>query len=153
VFYGLYGAPRAPLALGQGAQTHWHAADGFDLELRAVELAASVQAGDIVPVSLVWRANAQLKQNYKVFVHAFDTNGDLVAQHDAQPLNDLRPMTSLPVGGDVIDHHGLPLPATFKGTLRIVAGLYNPANGERIRTATGDDVIAIGQVVVNDTQP
>jgi mannosyltransferase len=148
VFYGLYGTAHAPATTGIGAGTHWRGVDGFDLELHGSQLPDSVHAGDIIPVALTWRAAAPLKQNLKVFVHAFDANGTLVAQHDAGPLNDLRPMSSLPVGEDVLDHHGLALPLGFSGNVRIIVGLYDPATNQRMRLDDGSDTLELGRLDV-----
>ena len=148
VFYGLYGVPRSALQPAQGLPVRWKTADGFDMQLVQAELPPNAQPGDIVPVGLVWRASVPLKKNYKVFVHAFDASGALIAQHDAQPLNDLRPMSTLPVGSDVGDHHGLALPPGFSGKLRIEVGMYDPDTGGRIKTDTGSEVVMLGQVDV-----
>ncbi len=141
VFYGLYGVAQSELGAGKGAGSRWG-----DLELRQVRLAATVRAGDVIPVALMWRALAPLPANLKIFVHALDDNGVVVAQHDAQPLNDLRPMTTLPVGEDVNDRHGLALPQDFAGRLRIVLGLYDPETGRRVSTTDGQDAVVIGVV-------
>jgi 4-amino-4-deoxy-L-arabinose transferase-like glycosyltransferase len=143
VFYGLYGAVGEPLVPGTGAQTRWG-----ELVLQDVRVAKTVKAGAVIPVDLTWRAGAPVAKNYKVFVHTFDASGALVAQHDAQPLNDLRPMTTFPLGEDVSDHHGLALPATAHGSLRLVAGLYDPDTGQRLRTNDGQETIEIGTVDV-----
>ena len=153
VFYGLYGANTAVMTAGAGSGTHWMASDGFDLQLIKSELPRSVHAGDIIPVALTWRAQAALKQNIKVFVHAQSSDGNIVAQHDAAPLNDLRPMTTLPVGADVLDHHGLALPLEYRGSIRLFVGLYDPQTGQRLQTNKGTDQLDIGQVdVVSETQ-
>jgi hypothetical protein len=133
---------------GAGAQTHWPNTDDFDLELRNVELSPSVRPASIIPVALTWQAHTPLPHDYKVFVHAFDANGALVAQHDAQPLNDLRPMTAFPVGEEVIDHHGLALPPNFTGRLRIVAGIYDPVTGARIPNTQEQEMVELGTVEV-----
>ncbi len=143
VFYGLYGVAQGELAAGDGAGARWG-----DLELRQARLAVAVRADDVVPVALVWRALAPLPANLKIFVHAVDDTGVVVAQHDAQPLNDLRPMTALPIGEDVNDRHGLALPEGFAGRLRIIVGLYDPATGQRTLTVTGQDAVTIGFVEV-----
>ena len=148
VFYGLYGMYQQPLQDVITTSTHWRMPDGFDLELRQAAIAPSMPAGSIVPVGLIWQANNVLKHDYKIFVHAFDENDALIAQHDAQPLNDLRPMTSLPVGKPVDDHHGLALPATFRGKLRIVLGLYEAQSGQRIAADNGKEEIDLGEVLI-----
>ncbi|MGQ9814828.1 MAG: hypothetical protein ACUVR3_06700, partial [Candidatus Roseilinea sp.] len=141
VFYGLYGVARDELTFGAGAGSRWG-----DLELRQARLPAVVRPGDVIPVALLWRAQAPLPTNLKIFAHAVDENGIVVAQHDAQPLNDLRPMTTLPVGEDVNDRHGLALPEGFTGRLRILVGLYDPATGQRILTTDGQDAVVLGEV-------
>ncbi len=143
VFYGLYGVAQGELATGDGAGSRWG-----DLELRQARLAVAVRPGDVVPVAFVWRALAPLPANLKIFVHAVDAHGVVVAQHDAQPLNDLRPMTTLPVGEHVSDRHGLALPEGFAGRLRILVGLYDPATGRRALTVSGQDAVTIGFVEV-----
>ena len=139
VYYGLYGVARAPLVAAGGAGARWG-----DFELRQARAAGVVQAGAVIPVALTWRANAPLKTNAKIFVHALAADGRLLAQHDAMPLNDLRPMVSLPRGEDVLDHHGLALPAGYVGAVRIVVGLYDPATGERLKTSDGKESVDLG---------
>jgi hypothetical protein len=156
VFYGLYGVASAELRPVPGLPVHWKVAGrtagrmagDFDLQLVRAALPAQVSAGRVVPVGLVWRADVALTKDYKVFVHAFDANGALVAQHDAQPLNDLRPMSTLPVGADVDDHHGLPLTKDFSGRLRIVVGLYDPLTARRLATEKGGETYELGEVEV-----
>jgi len=142
VFIGLYGAPQ-PMQAGGGAGTKWG-----DLELHQAQFAPELAAGAIVPVGLTWQANTPINVGYKIFVHAIASDGRVVAQHDAQPLNDLRPFFTLPVGEAVIDHHGLALPADFRGKLRLVMGLYDPNNGQRLRHSGGAEVVVLGEVEV-----
>jgi uncharacterized membrane protein len=143
VFYGLYGAPQAPLAR-QNVTAQWG-----DVMLDDVRVGTQVRAGDVIPVALTWRALQQVPANYKVFVHAAKPDGFVVAQHDAQPLNDLRPMTTWTPNEPVRDNHGLALPADFTGTLTISVGLYNADTGERLKTADGRDAVEIATVNVD----
>jgi hypothetical protein len=57
-------------------------------------------------------------------------------------------MSSLPVGTDVDDHHGLALPAGFSGRVRIEIGIYDPVTGQRVITEAGKEVFELGQVDV-----
>ena len=143
VYYGLYGVARSELTSGEGAGSRWG-----DLELRRAQLAPAVRSGDVIPVALTWRALAPLQANHKVFVHAVADDGAVIAQHDAQPLNELRPMTTLPVGENVNDRHGLALPEGFAGQLSILVGVYDPATGDRVLTADGRDTVTVGVVDV-----
>lgn len=143
VFYGLYGVARDELLPSDAAGARWGT-----VVLEAARLPQSIPPGAVLPVALTWRAEAPIAKNYKVFVHAIRPDGSVIAQHDAQPLNDLRPMTTWPPGEAVRDNHGLALPADYRGPLRIVIGLYDPDTGERLRTTDGADAVTIATVVV-----
>jgi hypothetical protein len=147
VFYGLYGMHLEELHQVISAPIRWRS-EGFHIQLVQAELSPSVPTGAIIPVKLTWMAETALQHDYKVFVHAFDEQGALIAQHDAQPLNDLRPMSSLPAGEIVEDRHGLALPQSFRGKLRIVVGLYDPYTGDRIADENGLTAIELGLVAV-----
>ncbi|MCS7055358.1 MAG: glycosyltransferase family 39 protein [Thermoflexales bacterium] len=145
VFYGLYGVARGELRPADTADARWG-----DVALQAAHLPRSIAPGAIVPVALTWRAEAPVGRNYKVFVHAVrPADGSVIAQHDAQPLNDLRPMATWPPGEAVRDNHGLALPAEYRGPLHIIVGLYDPDTGERLRT-NGDhaDAVMLATVIV-----
>lgn len=142
VFYGLYGTGRHALADAAVDGARWG-----DLVLDGARVASRVGAGDVIPVALAWRAAAPIQANHKVFAHALDAQGNLIAQHDAAPLNDLRPTFTLPVGEIVRDNHGLALPAGYQGALRVMIGLYDPATGRRVRAEDGRDAIDLGLVV------
>ena len=143
VFYGLYGFPAQALMPVSAIHGQWS-----NIELHNAQLTAKVQSGAIIAVRLDWHVLNTPTKNYKIFVHARTANGDIVAQHDAMPLNDLRPMTSLRPGEDVRDNHGLALPPKLTGKLMIVMGLYDPATGQRIPNLGGDTEITLGQVEV-----
>jgi hypothetical protein len=142
VFYGLYGAPQTPLSK-QDVAAQWG-----DVKLDEVQVGTSVRAGEVIPVALTWRALQQAPANYKVFVHAAKPDGFVVAQHDAQPLNDLRPMTTWTPNEPVRDNHGLALPADVRGPLTLTIGLYNPDTGERLKTTDGQDAVEIATINV-----
>lgn len=143
VFYGLYGAPQTPLTR-QAVTAQWG-----NLKLDDVRVGVNARAGEVIPVALTWRAAQPAPANYKVFVHAAKSDGFVVAQHDAQPLNDLRPMTTWSPDEPVLDHHGLALPADVTGALTITLGLYNPDTGERLKTTDGRDAVEIATVNVS----
>ncbi len=143
VFFGLYVAARETLEPAPVADARWGA-----IQLVEARLPRVVTAGAAIPVQLVWRADEKPSRDYKIYVHALAPDGFLIAQHDAQPLHDLRPMTTWTPGEVVTDHHGLLVPEGYRGVLRVVAGLYDPESGERLRSATGADAIVLGDVHV-----
>jgi hypothetical protein len=143
MFYGLYGKPPQTWQMANPAGAVWG-----DFELRQAKLPADVKVGEVIPVELHWLAQTPQQKNYKIFVHALAADGHLVAGHDAMPLNDLRPMTTLPPAEDIQDNHGLALPADFSGAVRVVVGLYDPNTGQRAIAQNGKDVVELGVVNV-----
>jgi hypothetical protein len=101
-----------------------------------------------VAVELRWRAVAKLDRDYKVFVHLYTPEGRLVAQHDAMPVNDLRPTSAWPPEEEIADRHGLPLPPDAPVRLQLAVGLYDPASGERLRLDGGEDHLVLGDIRV-----
>jgi hypothetical protein len=96
-------------------------------------------AGDVLRVSLRWRAVAPLTTRYKVFVHVLDAQGKVVAQRDAEPMADLSPTTSWIAGQMIDDLHGIRLPPVVAPqSLRLAVGLYDPETNERL-PVTGAD--------------
>ena len=142
VFYGLYGV--AHEVMMHAIQTN--GARWGEIALIEARLPVQVAAGAILPVQLVWRADGLPSQDYKVFVHAAAPDGFVIAQHDAQPLNDLRPMTSWQPGEAVRDNHGLALPEDYRGPVRVIVGLYHPDTGQRLRTTSGAEAWALAVV-------
>jgi len=81
--------------------------------------------GDVVQLSLHWRAQQPPAGNYTVFVQLLDANGQVVAQKDRWPGDGLFPTAALSAGQVVIDNLALALPDELPpGVYRLIAGLY-----------------------------
>jgi hypothetical protein len=110
--------------------------------------------GDIVPLTLFWTGRAPLDQDYQVFVHLLDGNGQLVAQTDSAPAGGMRPTGSWAEGEQIADRHGLLLPAGLPpGKYELRAGMYLPA-GDRlpVQDAAGNplgDSLSLGQLEIS----
>jgi len=88
-------------------------------------------------VTLVWQANHTPPEDYTVFVQLLNANNQLVAQHDSPPQNGAAPTGSWATGEVVVDEHALALPANLPGgSYRLIAGLYRPADGQRLPIST-----------------
>ncbi|MCX6017867.1 MAG: hypothetical protein NTZ50_05070 [Chloroflexi bacterium] len=140
VFYGLYGVTDER-TMQPSATAQW---PGITLTRSA--LSPQVRPGGVAAVRLIWRVAAPITRNYKVFVHVTKPDGFVIGQHDAAPLNDLRPFPTLPINEDVEDRHGVALPADASGELRVFIGLYDADTGERLRTMDGRDEVEIGKM-------
>jgi hypothetical protein len=117
---------------------------GFDAPL------GPVTPGQAVPVTLVWQAMGEIDQDYKVFVHLLDADGQPVAQSDAVPANWTRPTSGWQVGEFVLDAHTLNLKTKLSpGEYRLVAGMYETESGQRLPVAPGGDVVELGKILVS----
>jgi hypothetical protein len=106
---------------------------------------ASCPAPCTLTLQLIWSARQPVATSYKVFVHALDEQGSLVAQSDAVPADWQRPTTSWHPDELVLDAHTLVLP--YSGRYQVIAGLYQEQHG-RLLTTTGQDAVAVGEVSV-----
>lgn len=106
-----------------------------------------VSSGGEVGVTLVWRPTRRLTHDYKVFIHLYDANGNLIAQHDSVPVNELRPTSTWRANETVEDRHGVALPFGSPSFLRLIVGLYDPQTGQRLTVGRADS-IAIGEIRV-----
>lgn len=107
--------------------------DTISLTHAAVEMAA-----DALVVSLYWRAAASPSENYQVFIHVVDSDGNIVVQRDSAPVDGRYPTTSWRVDTLIEDVHRLSLAAALPaGEYRIVVGLYRLPGGERL-SVTGE---------------
>jgi hypothetical protein len=100
---------------------------GFDAS------AAVVAPGDAWELTLYWEALAPMETNYTVFVHVEDAAGNIVAQADLQPTGGFYPTSAWMPGHTLKDSYRLTIPEdTPPSEYRVLAGLYDPATGERL---------------------
>ena len=118
------------------------------IQLQSVVFTPRAQADDRVTVRLTWSSTEEIAQNYKVFVHLYAMDRRLVAQHDSVPVNELRPTWGWQPGEQIIDNHGLWVPAGVSEPLRLVVGLYDPESNTRLTLPDGSDHADIGVIEV-----
>lgn len=110
------------------------------IRLTGARWTPEARQGDAAALELTWTADAPVAGSYKVFVHAADDTGRVVAQHDGVPAAGERPTDSWAPGEAITDRHGLFLPAGWSGVLHIWVGLYEPGSGVRLRLTDGSEV-------------
>jgi len=123
---------------------------GYDLPER------EILAGEDVRLTLYWKAQGRIMEDYTVFVHLVSAEGELVAQGDGPPVNGSYP-TGLWEGGEVIaDSHIIHLPQGLpSGRYQILVGLYSPDTLVRlpVLASTGkhvrDDAIPLTYIQVS----
>lgn len=146
--YLLYSAPNAPL-LAAPVQAHF----GDGIQLTGAEYTPSATSNGVAGLVLHWQTHRPISTAYKVFVHLTDDAGQVLSQHDAQPVNDLRPTTTWSPGETILDRHGLSLPEITSGVYHLRVGLYDPETGARLRTSDGRDMLEIGAMVIAPSDP
>jgi len=125
-----------------------HGASEGGARLVKAAFSSSAHPGAGIAVDLTWRAEGKPARDARVYVHAYDASGALVAQHDGYPAYDTRPPTTWAPSEVIRDRHGLSLPPDATGELTIVVGLYDPQSGQRWLLADGSDGVELGQVTV-----
>jgi len=121
------------IPVSRHSNAHW--LDGIDLYGFGVERIATG-----VLLRLVWTARGVPESPYKVFVHALDARGAILAQHDGVPDAWRRPTDSWAAGEFIVDEHPISgVDAARIHTLRV--GLYDAISGTRLRTIEGADSV------------
>ena len=97
------------------------------------------QRGEGLELTLFWQAEKPLDNNYVVFTHVLDSNGQLVVNHDSVPDNGRYPTPSWIPGMAISDSHLIQLPPDLApGDYQIRVGLYVPESGERLPITAAD---------------
>lgn len=91
-------------------------------------------------VTLIWRAGGPGSIDLKVFVHALDATGQILAQSDRPLLAAGRAPDAWIAGEFIVDRHPL---ARATGTTSLAIGLYDPASGARVGRVGGGDYVAV----------
>ena len=133
-----------PLAPSQAVWENGIALQGVRILDEAVPL------GQILRLELVWQTAEAVPERYKVFVHLLNSDGQVVAQRDSEPVAGTRPTTTWQPGEPIADRYGLWIPADAPaGDYRLVAGLYHPESGERVPACCpAGDAIPLARVRV-----
>lgn len=113
---------------------------GGEIRLLGYSLPGEVyHAGDVLPLTLYWQAEAQPSRDDKVFVHLVDATGAIAAQRDAAPVDWTRPTSGWVVGEVVSDPQYLALPADLAaGEYTLYVGLYDAETMQRLATDAGE---------------
>jgi len=122
---------------------------GYDLALSTDRPAGT---GDRVGLYLYWQTTEPLTESLKVFVHLFDPQGNLIAQHDGLPAMWTYDTRDWQPGEVIVDFHWMKVPANVEaGDYAIVVGLYNEGTGKRwpvsgVSGQAGGDRITLTQI-------
>lgn len=126
---------------------------GYDVD-RSV-----IHPGDELHVTLYWRADAPMPEDYTVFIHVLDEIEAVIAQRDTYPGLGRQPTSRWPVGKIIADTYAIPIPLGIytpgKGILEI--GVYRHTDGIRLpATRFGQlegDAIRFWPLAIEPAQP
>jgi uncharacterized membrane protein len=106
-------------------------------------------AGSTLRVELYWEVLHEMDHNYTVFVHALNSEGKLLGQHDGWPADAHRPTSVLPAGETFRDVHYVTLsePAALSDitldSVELHVGLYESLDGEILQDSSQQDFVEI----------
>lgn len=113
--------------------------------------AREARAGDVLTLTLNWRADQTPAARYKVFVHLLDARNRVVAQRDGEPVSDTRITPTWRAGETIADNYGIGIdPATPPGDYRIEVGMYRADSGTRLPLVARDGQ-AVGDHLILET--
>jgi 4-amino-4-deoxy-L-arabinose transferase-like glycosyltransferase len=108
------------------------------IDLPAEEVNAT--AGDLLRFRLIWQATTSFTDDATVFLHVLNEAGQVVAQGDGPPLGGQYPTSVWRPGQYLADERQIMLPPDIPpGRYQLVAGLYWPANGQRLAITSNPD--------------
>jgi hypothetical protein len=102
-------------------------------------------------VTLYWQANAAVPEDYQVFVHVLNANGQQVGGQDSAPVDNRYPTSQWRTGVIIADPHKITFDSSLpSGKYTVQIGLYRLSDGARLPIiSTGEDIrdnaLIIGQ--------
>ncbi|MBN1431106.1 MAG: hypothetical protein JXB07_22240 [Anaerolineae bacterium] len=121
---------------------------GDQITLLSFSAPDTVSPGDEFDVTLYWQAQRSPDEDYIVFVHLLDADGQLVAGHDGPPM-DGRYATTAWIPAEIVpDIHHLTLePQIPAGTYRLQVGMYRWPSLEHLVIVEGSGVEVSDRVI------
>ena len=110
------------------------------IELEGYDISATqLSPGESFHITLYWKSLETLSLPHLVFIHVVDASGQLVDQIDEPPLQGQWPVNTWRPGDMLADRHTLTLDSTLPvGDYKILIGLYNPLDSERMVVDTDE---------------
>ncbi len=134
---------------------------GAAIQLQGYEVDTSaIRSSGTLSLTVQWKAQAPIADDYTLFVHMFDAAGQRVAQIDVPPAGPHAPTHTWPQHRYLTWVHPLPVPPDLPaGRYRVALGLYDPDTFARLPIARppppdapddGDNVLFLEPVTLSD---
>lgn len=122
---------------------------GEEIALIGFARPEAVARGATLTLQLFWRAQKPIAEDYTVFVHLVDANGNLIAQDDAPPQRGASPTSFWDAGEIIADAYALAIPREAPpGEYAIRIGLYRAGDGARLAVRGGVDHITLTTIPI-----
>ncbi|MCC7206938.1 MAG: glycosyltransferase family 39 protein [Anaerolineae bacterium] len=123
---------------------------GESIVLDSVAVSSKMlRPGQALGVALTWRALEPIPRRYRVTVQLLGANGRLLAQHDAEPGNNMALTTTWQPGQPVPDAHGLLIPPDAPpGDYSLVIALYDVDDPTARLPVAGGDALPVASMRV-----
>ncbi len=124
---------------------------GNRIRFLGYNIESGFQPGGGIHLTLFWQALTKMDEDYTVFTHLIDGEGNIWGQKDNQPVDNFYPTTAWEAGEIVRDQYDLLIsPQAPPGEYRIQVGMYSVETGERLIVSAKDgqmrdDKISLGE--------
>jgi hypothetical protein len=107
-----------------------------------------------LPLTLFWRGEAKIPEDYVIFIHLISEAGEKVAQRDTAPRYGELDTSKWKPGELLDDDQSLDLPANLPpGRYKILMGVYRPTDFERLTVTNapaGQTIIDGNSIVIQE---
>ncbi len=106
--------------------------------------------GESLDLTLFWSPRGRPSDDYTVFVHLLDDQGQLQGQADSPPGPGKYPTSVWDAGELIADLHTMSLaPDLPPGEYKIAIGLYDPESGQRVQVVDENGKITADHVIIS----
>lgn len=117
---------------------------GYDLK------AEEIKAGDIIHLTLYWRAAKEMEISYTVFTHLLGEDNRLWGQKDGIPMNGRHPTTQWQHGEVIADEYHIAMEEGIpEGRYLLEIGMYDLETGERLPAFEAGKKLAGGRILLD----
>ncbi|MGQ9626485.1 MAG: ArnT family glycosyltransferase [Anaerolineae bacterium] len=106
-----------------------------------------ISPSESLRLTLYWQRIGAVEEDYTVFVHLIDEEGNKIAQADGQPVEGFLMTSAWPPGEIIPDRREIPAP---QGRYRLLAGMYLPSTMERLPITDGEGKFQDGSILLSE---
>jgi hypothetical protein len=116
-----------------------HASYSDQIKLTSYTLEGDLMPGSTILATLYWQALRSPDDDYTIFVHVLDEQGQFITSHDGQPMNGRYLTLAWQPNSLIADEHPLTLPTDLPpGRYHLSVGLYLLETGVRLPVTAAD---------------